>query len=417
MQAVNLKQLIHLLHYNYLFLYRGGRQLKILKKGLILLLLTFTTISFSGELEKFLYNFTPETMLESNSDELRYMGNLINKWKNGYEPIKNPENLNLNYTKQEKVVINFLENMEQYVFISPLKKLEAMKEENSDSLIFNSFYLFLGSEYWINTGDPSYAKKMFETADKIEKMYGKKVPLTIYYNSYILWYSNLYGDKTKAFNNIKYGFLNFEKEKKILELYIIMAYDRDYFEYLDRSYEEYMSFNEKNPDTLLTLSKSYRKTGNREKAINIAKYVINNYTSTYRQRDAYEILGDLAEKAQTKIDYYKQASSLDPENWMLLRKLGLAYYNQNPDENAQIARVILNMSISKNPNQPEVEKVLEVLRKDVIIDNIIKYVIPIVGVFILGIFLLLRYEKKKKKKEKDMIYKESRNDHNDHNEN
>lgn len=391
--------------------------MKILKKGLILLLLTFTTISFSGELEKFLYNFTPETMLESNSDELRYMGNLINKWKNGYEPIKNPENLNLNYTKQEKVVINFLENMEQYVFISPLKKLEAMKEENSDSLIFNSFYLFLGSEYWINTGDPSYAKKMFETADKIEKMYGKKVPLTIYYNSYILWYSNLYGDKTKAFNNIKYGFLNFEKEKKILELYIIMAYDRDYFEYLDRSYEEYMSFNEKNPDTLLTLSKSYRKTGNKEKAINIAKYVINNYTSTYRQRDAYEILGDLAEKAQTKIDYYKQASSLDPENWMLLRKLGLAYYNQNPDENAQIARVILNMSISKNPNQPEVEKVLEVLRKDVIIDNIIKYVIPIVGVFILGIFLLLRYEKKKKKKEKDMIYKESRNDHNDHNEN
>jgi preprotein translocase subunit YajC len=40
--------------------------------------------------------------------------------------------------------------------------------------------------------------------------------------------------------------------------------------------------------------------------------------------------------------------------------------------------------------------------------------LPIAAVFVLGIYLLLRHEKKKKKKEKDMIYKESRNDHNDH---
>jgi ATP-dependent Zn protease len=88
----------------------------------------------------------------------------------------------------------------------------------------------------------------------------------------------------------------------------------------------------------------------------------------------------------------------------------MAYYEQDPEENAQLARAMLNMSISKNPNQPEVEEVLDVLRRNVIIHNIIYIVLPIVGVFSLGIFLLLRYEKKQKKQEKDMIYNESKDD-------
>ena len=384
--------------------------MKFLKKGLVLLLLTITTFSFSGELDKFLFNFTPESMLESESDEMKYLGHLLTKWESGYEFLKNTDELELNFTDEEQVMINFLEDIEEYVFISPLNKLEEMKENYSNSLIFNSIYFYIGSEYWIETGDPNYAKKMFETAEKIEELYGERVPLTIYYDSYIAWYSRLYGDKERAFEDIKYGYLNFGKEKKILELYIIMSSQMNYFENLDKTYNDYMEYDDKDFEVVLTLANSYRKIGNNEKTIEIAKYVVNNATSTYILRDSYEMLGDLSQNYQEKIEYYKEAANKDPENWRLLKKLGMAYYEQDPEENAQLARAMLNMSISKNPNQPEVEEVLDVLRRNVIIHNIIYIVLPIVGVFSLGIFLLLRYEKKQKKQEKDMIYNESKDD-------
>jgi tetratricopeptide (TPR) repeat protein len=376
-------------------------------------LLVFTTLSFSGELDKFLFNFTPENMLESESDEMKYLGHLLTKWESGYEYLKNIDKLNLNFTDDEQVMINFLENIEEYVYIAPLKQLEEMKKEYSDSLIFNSIYFYIGSEYWIETGDPSYAKKMFETAKKIEEIYGERVPLTIYYDSYIAWYSRLYGDKERAFEDIKYGYLNFGKEKKILELYIIMSNQMNSFENLDKTYNDYMEYDKKDFNVVLTLANSYRAIGELNKSKEIAQYVIDNATSTYVIRDSYEILGDLAENYEDKIEYYKQASSLDPENWLLLKKLGMAYYEQDPKGNAQLARVMLNMSITQNPGQPDVEEVLDILRKDVIIHNIIYYVLPIVAVFVLGIYLLLRHEKKKKKEEKDMIYKESRDDHNE----
>lgn len=384
--------------------------MKFLKKGLVLLLLTITTFSFSGELDKFLFNFTPENMLESESDEMKYLGHLLTKWESGYEFLKNTDELELNFTDEEQVMISFLEDIEEYVFISPLNKLGEMKENYSNSLIFNSIYLYIGSEYWIETGDPNYAKRMFETAEKIEKLYGERVPLTIYYDSYIAWYSRLYGDKERAFEDIKYGYLNFGKEKKILELYIIMSSQMNYFENLDKAYNDYMEYDNKDFDVVLTLANSYREIGNNEKSIEIAKYVVNNATSTYILRDSYEMLGDLSQDYQEKIEYYKQAANKDPENWKLLKKLGMAYYEQDPVENAQLAKVMLNMSITKNPNQPEVEEVLDVLRRNVIIHNIIYIVLPIVGVFSLGIFLLLRYEKKQKKQEKDMIYNESKDD-------
>ncbi|MGM0640299.1 MAG: tetratricopeptide repeat protein [Thermotogota bacterium] len=389
--------------------------MKFLKKGLVVLLLILTTVSFSGELDNFLYNFTPGDMLESESDEMKYMGHLLVKWEKGYEPIKNTQDLDLNFTEDEQAVIDFLENLEEYVFIAPLKELDQMKKDYQDSLIFNSFYLFFGSEYWKQTKDPSYAVKMFDTAEKIEDMVGEKVPLTIYYDSYIAWHSRVYSDKERAFEDIKYGFLNFKKEKTILELYIKISYSYNYFEYLDTAYQDYMGFDDKNFNTVLTLANSYRVLGDIEKTKEIAQYVIDNSTSTFTQRDAFEILGDLSETQEEKIEYYKQASSIDPENWKLLRKLGMAYYNQDPEENAQLARAMLNMSITQNPNQPEVEIVLDELRRKVIIHNIINYVLPIIAVFALGVFLLLRHEKKKKKKEKDMIYHESREDHKDHN--
>lgn len=95
--------------------------MKFLKKGLVLLLLTLTTLSFSGELEKFLFNFTPENMLESETDEMKYLGHLLTKWESGYEFLKNTDELELNYTDEEQVMISFLESIEEYVFISPLK--------------------------------------------------------------------------------------------------------------------------------------------------------------------------------------------------------------------------------------------------------------------------------------------------------
>jgi tetratricopeptide (TPR) repeat protein len=388
--------------------------LKFLKKGLVLLLLTLTTISFSGELDKFLFNFTPENMLESESDEMKYLGHLLTKWESGYEFLKNPDELDLNFTDEEQVMISFLEGVEEYVFISPLNKLEQMKENYSNSLIFNSIYLYMGSEYWIETGDPTYANRMFDTAEKIEEIYGQRVPLTIYYDSYIAWNSRLYGNRERAFEDIEYGYLNFGKEKRILELYITMSSQMNSYENLDKAYNDYMEYNKKDFNVVLTLANSYRSIGNNEKSKEIAQYVADNASSTFTLRDSYEMLGDLSQDYDDKIEYYKQASSKDPENWMLLKKLGMAYYEQDPEENAQLARVMLNMSITQNPRQPEVEEVLSVLRKDVIIHNLIYYVLPIAAVFVLGIYLLLRHEKKKKKKEKDMIYKESRNDHNDH---
>ena len=388
--------------------------MKFLKKGLVLMLLTLTTLSFSGELDKFLFNFTPENMLQSESDEMKYLGHLLINWQSGYEFLDNIEELELNYTEKEQVMINFLKGIEKYVYIAPLNKLEEMKNEYSDSLIFNSIYLYMGSEYWIETGDPKYAEKMFNTAEKIEQLYGKKVPLTIYYDSYIAWYSNLFEDKKRAFENIQYGYFNYGKEKSILELYIIMTNELGVFENLDKTYKDYMSYETKDFNIVLTLASSYKKMGNYEKSKEIAQYVVNNATSTFVLRDSYEMLGDLSQSYEDKIKYYKMASSKEPENWRLLKKLGMAYYEQDPEENAQLARVILNMSITKNPRQPEVEKVLDKLRKNVIIHNITYYVLPIIGVFVLGIFLLLRYEKKKKKEEKDMIYNKSRNDHNEH---
>ncbi|UYP01173.1 hypothetical protein OF820_05670 [Oceanotoga sp. DSM 15011] len=382
-------------------------------RKIITFLFLITSILIFASLDDISEIFNKEDMIQSSDQKLQKMGYLLKHWEKNHSLYKQKaDEIKINnFREDEKALINFMENIQPLVYIDPVAKLGNLYEQYPDSIAVKSLYLLYNVEYWKAIKDPKIAEQIISLSNEIENIKSKDIPLGIYAKSLIMWKSNIFKNEEIAYSQLKNLYINITNQKEILELLIEMNYQNKNNSLTKKLYKDYLEKPEKDVKTMIHLANLLYFDNDIEELSKFSEDLLNQYpNNSFVKKNIYEILGDSSKNIDQKVEYYKLASSSDPEDPNLLTKLGLSYYEQDPKENAKLVRIILNSSISKNPNQPEVEKILSKLRKNVIIKNFLFYMVPIILITAIGIFLLLKLEKIKKEKELKLM-----NDENDDN--
>ncbi|MDN5342612.1 MAG: hypothetical protein PWP28_1487 [Oceanotoga sp.] len=364
-----------------------------MKKTLILIFLTTIATIYAQSLDILMYDFDFQNLLKNSSKEVQYFGDLIKRWKMGTQ-VRSLENLN--YTDEEQKIINILETANPKEFLSLIKSTKSIL--NEDSKIINSFYLYINGEYYKNTKDYILAKDILSISEKLNNINNKLTPITIYYKNYSGIYSEIV-DKETIKNELLYGINEYPENKEIVELFVYYSHKYDDFENIEKLYNIYSNFEKKDELTLLYIADIFKDISQKEKSKEISLNLIKDENENIK-RNAYTILGDIEDDLNIKIEYYKKASEYSTDDWELFRKLGLAYYEKDKKEYSNMIRVLLLQSLDIKPDQEDIIPIVNELRKELVMENFIKYFLPLILITFIGLWLIFKYEKKKKEKEK-----------------
>lgn len=369
--------------------------------------LTLLTLTYATNFDHFVYYVDLDTMYESNDPYLKTIGSLLKRWETGLS--KYVENLDVStlvLLPDDELTLNILQNISPYAYIDPAEKFEEALEFFSNSVIINSLFLFFNFQYWQNSRDPAAARIIFEYTQKIENLVGQPTPLTVYIRSQVLFKSNIYGDPEKAYNDLKEIYFKYDHDKKIIETLVEFSFLLNDTELIEELYNTYLRIGGNNPETLFFFSKMFYQLEREEESVKLANLAIENSKSAILNSQVYEFLGDIEENYERKIDFYSKSLNSNKENGQLMSKIGMAYYNWDKKENSELARYFLNAAESRGYTTEDSQTALKELRRNVVLNILFKYVIPIILAVILALWLLSYFSKKRRQKESEWIYKD-----------
>jgi len=378
-----------------------------LKLVLLSLFMAFTLSNFATVFDDFVYYVDLQTMYESDDQYLKTIGGLLKHWETGFPMyVDNLQLSNLVLFPDDETTLKILKELDPYVYLKPAKLFEEALKEYPNSTIINSMYLFFKFQYWQNSLDPSTAQEIFYYSEKIQNIVGEKTPFTVYCQAQILSKSKIYNDPQKAYNDLKEIYLNYNYDKKIIELLVELSFQTNKFEIIMDLYNSYRNLKGENSQTLLYFSKIFYKMGETEEAEKIALSLIPVAKNSSILSETYEFLGDIESNYEKRIEYYQNSLNYDKENGRIMSKLGLTYYNWDKKEYAQIARYFLNGAQSRNYVTEEMEKALKNLRFRVIFEVFLKYLLPLILGVSFALWLLYYLNKRRRIKEQNELFKE-----------
>jgi len=369
--------------------------------------MAFTLSNFATVFDDFVYYVDLQTMYESDDQYLKTIGGLLKHWETGFPMyVDNLQLSNLVLFPDDETTLKILKELDPYVYLKPAKLFEEALKEYPNSTIINSMYLFFKFQYWQNSLDPSTAQEIFYYSEKIQNIVGEKTPFTVYCQAQILSKSKIYNDPQKAYNDLKEIYLNYNYDKKIIELLVELSFQTNKFEIIMDLYNSYRNLKGENSQTLLYFSKIFYKMGETEEAEKIALSLIPVAKNSSILSETYEFLGDIESNYEKRIEYYQNSLNYDKENGRIMSKLGLTYYNWDKKEYAQIARYFLNGAQSRNYVTEEMEKALKNLRFRVIFEVFLKYLLPLILGVSFALWLLYYLNKRRRIKEQNELFKE-----------
>ncbi|WGS65252.1 tetratricopeptide repeat protein [Marinitoga aeolica] len=389
-----------------------------MKKYFFIILIMFLIVfSFSVDIADFyVKNFNTDEMINSNKVNIKIFGYLKKYFETGYSGYLRAANeLRAKYNEllnfEEKNIFDIMAMINPQTTIDPIKKLEELKNKYPNFQLVNILLLEFEYKQWLITGDPKLAKKILNEIESIKKIMGY-TPFVVYYKANFLFKSSIYGNKEEAYTIIKKGVLEFPENKKIMEIYLIIAAqlekdkkDKNIFEEISKVYVKEPEVKE---NILLLIAKHFFESNKKDfaKQIIINKIIPNVKNSRVLQL-SYELLGDYADTNVQKMNYYQQSLKYNSENARILSKWALSMLKVDENKYKTLARIALNKAISIDPNiSTEALKALKNLRTKVKIEVMVNYVLPII-LFVSGsLGILIYYEKRKKKKEKELLLKD-----------
>jgi hypothetical protein len=382
-------------------------QYKLKKKFFVTIIIVLAGVIFSGTMQEYLFIFDVDEMINSRKVELNTFGFYLKFLETNIQQYKSTANIlraeNYNLFKpDESAVLNVISEIRSnQEFLTPSRRFEEFMDLYPDSIIIKTMYIQFSYNQWTNDQIPETAKKMLVVLDEIDNKIGNNL-FTSYYRSWILWRSRLFGNKEKAYTDLKLRNSQFPQNKLIIETLINFGFQLNEFEDVSNYYQNYSSISLKNDQTMAIVMRSFKNSGNILKTREVADWLIKNTTNSYILTTVYETLGDISTTLVQKENFYREALRYDPDNPIILGKVGLVYYEMDPKANLAAVRIYLNKSLSGYPNQPEVEKILNEIRRKIRLNVFLKSILPIVLVVLSGVSLLLYFERKKTNQLKEM---------------
>lgn len=384
-----------------------------MKKIIIFFIILILSLSvFADKLDQYIFLFSYDKLVNSKDKGLNVLGLLLKYHESNYEEYKSTANIyrsNLyNYfSPDDSTALNILTEINPYEYLKPKKLFTDSLKNYPDSVILNALFIEFAFKDWESSGDPSIVQNIFASCDTIESKKGQN-PLTVYYRARILWESKLFGDRTKAYNDLYEIYQKNRDSMKITELLIRFTYQQNKTDIMNSLYETYSLLPDQDDETLIIFAKAFLKSDN-EKSRMILENIVKISERKNILASAYEMLGDLSDTTAQKINFYKLSLEKDPDNPEIQAKLGLEYYRQSPKENLTISRVFLNQALSAGSQNPEAEKLLKIIQNKVKLRGFLLLVLPIIIFVALGVTLIIIYEKNKYSKEQQLMKKNDDN--------
>ncbi|BBE31220.1 hypothetical protein OSSY52_13610 [Tepiditoga spiralis] len=395
-----------------------------MKKLILLIVILFSIFSFGEITKEYLNNFEYSQLIKSNDDLLKIIGYYKLYFKFGFTGNKiKAEKLfysfQKNYNNEKDIaIIDLIKSLDTFSQIEMLKPIKTLT--NLDNKYNNDLIKILRLEYiykdWKRSGDPKIAKEIMNTLNYLKEKYGETVFYSYYYSLFNIE-SRLYGIRSLAYKELKNGILNFKKSMILKELFLTGARKESEISFIPSEVQkndeslylniakEYIDSNRNNAYVLLSIEEFYLKNNLYQQAKKLLKNLKQSNKVNKVLPRFYELLGDYSLNIDDKVSFYEKSLKLLNKNYDLWGKFGLAVYKQDPVKNKTLARIALN-NATDAPNQPqEVYDLLKKLRNDMKLHLFLTVILPIILVFIVGITMLLLYEKRNKKKQREMMLK------------
>ncbi|AEX86331.1 hypothetical protein XO10_09655 [Marinitoga sp. 1135] len=390
-----------------------------MKKAFLLLLITvYVVIGINAEniAETYLKTFDITKLMDSENVAVKtfaYFELYYEKNYSGY--LKAANELRAKYnnllTYREKEIFDIMSGVNPITTLKPIERFKELLKKYPDDPLINILLLEFEYKQWKITGDPKLAKEILNKIEYIEKKYGN-TPFSIYYKSNFLFKSRIYGNKEDAYNLIKNGVKTYPDNRKIIETYIKIA------GYLEKYKEDkelfgeiahtYIDMPEPSMDLMLIIVNYYIYLNDTQKAEKTLKeIIIPNTRNSKILALSYELLGDISETYTQKMNYYKKALQIIPDNGRVLSKWALAMLKVDREKYKTLARISLNKALTIDGKlSDEAEKALEDLRNEIKIHVMLNYVLPLVLFVVVALGIIIFYEKWKEKKEMEKLQNE-----------
>jgi cbb3-type cytochrome oxidase subunit 3 len=364
----------------------GGMDMK--KLMVFIFCFVFVVVfSFSSDFKTFFEETNPRILVLDENPNLKTLGSFFLYWHNIEE----------NYTAYDgtnSVILDFLDFDDSE--LSLITKLNYFQMNQSDSIYQKALELYFLDAYWNRTRDVHAVDRIFELRDSINGYYEENLPRTELSVSNILWKSNIFGDRDRAYDIIKNQFEKYPEKSVIINNFSEMSFALQKTEYVDKLYANYNLKDDYNESTMLYFIYAFLDTGNKETANNIAKNLLNRSTNNYNKAKVYELFGNYTDDLEAKAEYYRLSLEHRYSNGEILGKLGLTLYEIDPDGYAEQARAFLNAAVAYGYNSPNVSNILSSLRWKLIFNNFLKFMLPFIIITILGVYFIIKWERWKR---------------------
>ncbi len=195
------------------------------------------------------------------------------------------------------------------------------------------------------------------------------------------------------FKNLEKVHFSYPLNRDIHELLIIEAFELGKYEDVKQLSMNYVNLSQKDERIMFLIALSYYNLDEKSESRKIVDWILQNSNKKAVLSKSYELLGDISETNSQKINYYKTAIDLDPENAEALAKLGTTLYesNRSTTDNLTISRIYLTKALMYDPDNSDLKETLNTIDRKLTTRNFLTTLLPLFIVILAIFYIVFRF--------------------------
>jgi tetratricopeptide (TPR) repeat protein len=235
-------------------------------------------------------------------------------------------------------------------------------------------------------------KKILSSIDIIEEVIGEN-PFSTYYKSVLTWETASLQEKENIFENLEKVHSSYPSNRDIHELLIVQAFELGKYEDVKQLSTDYVNLSQKDERIMFLIALSYYNLDEKSESRKIVDWILQNSNKKTVLSKSYELLGDISETNSQKINYYKTAIDLDPQNAEALAKLGTTLYenNKTTTDDLTISRIYLTKALMYDPDNSDIKETLNNIDRRLSRKNFLTTLLPLFIVILAIFYIVFRF--------------------------
>lgn len=367
---------------------------------LIFPILFITLNIYAGNLDSYVYNFDTDQLLVSSQRSLNVLGLYLKYYETGNEEYKTAANQTMPYIlpslkPDDSAALNVLSEYFPGNEVESINRIEILTNNYPNSVIVNSLNVLMNYEVYQKSKNTEAFKKILSSIDIIEETIGEN-PFSTYYKSVLMWETASPQEKENIFKNLEKVHFSYPLNRDIHELLIIEAFELGKYEDVKQLSMNYVNLSQKDERIMFLIALSYYNLDEKSESRKIVDWILQNSNKKAVLSKSYELLGDISETNSQKINYYKTAIDLDPENAEALAKLGTTLYesNRSTTDNLTISRIYLTKALMYDPDNSDLKETLNTIDRKLTTRNFLTTLLPLFIVILAIFYIVFRFGSK-----------------------